>query len=77
MYVCFACIKYNEEDLATYNDAWFKKETYFKAYRGMIHPLPDKALWKIISSETIHPPKIKRMLGRLKLNRHREKDDIL
>lgn len=35
------CILHNGEDICDYVNDCFRKETYRKAYGGMIHPLPD------------------------------------
>lgn len=64
-----ACIMHNGLDIFDFVDNYYKKETYLKAYVGMIHPLLDKSLCPHVQANNINPAPSKKALGKSKLNR--------
>lgn len=70
------CIIYSQKRQEDFVSQCLKKEAYLKSYSGMIQPIPDKASWPEVHGDEILPPLLKRPLGRPKLSRRREPDEV-
>lgn len=47
-------------DIYDFVDASYTKETYLRAYVGIIHSLPDKTMWPHVDADDILPLLVKR-----------------
>ncbi|KAH9697417.1 SWIM-type domain-containing protein [Citrus sinensis] len=70
------CISHSHKDQVDFLSPWLKKDTYIRGYSGMIHPIPDKDSWPNPGGDEILPSLMKMPLGRPKINRRREADEV-
>ena len=69
------CIGYKKDNPEEYIDEVHYIQRYLKAYSGVIHPLPQMDLETDDTSLHMYPPPMKRLPGRLRLNRTRQEGE--
>ncbi|XP_021759165.1 uncharacterized protein LOC110724075 [Chenopodium quinoa] len=65
-------------DPHNYVSSWYSARTYKQVYNFVIHPIPDSSQWPPVDAthpQHIHPPKMKRGVGRPSRNRKREEGE--
>ncbi|XP_073112172.1 uncharacterized protein [Elaeis guineensis] len=71
-----SCINWMKQDIDTYVDDYYKKKTYLMAYQYALQPLNGQQMWPQENIEIILPPTIKKMPGRPKKSKRKDKDEI-
>lgn len=71
-----AAIYHESEDPEKYISHWYKKEMYLKAYKYIIQCVAGHEHWPNTGKERIEPPAFKKMPGRPKINRKKDKDEV-
>lgn len=64
-----------EKEPQDYMSHWYREKTYMKAYQYMMQPVPGKILWTDTGKEEIVPPPYRKLPGRPKVNRKKDKDE--
>ncbi|KAK2438726.1 hypothetical protein QL285_023469 [Trifolium repens] len=67
-----AAIIYIRARVEDYCDTYYSKEKYITTYSSLVSPLPDP---NTLEEEDVLPPPLRRLPGRPKKNRRREKDE--
>ncbi|XP_065851814.1 uncharacterized protein [Euphorbia lathyris] len=55
---------------------WYRKEKYGLTYGHFIQPVLNMKMWPSSTNPPIHPPEIRKMPGRPKKNRRKDRDEI-
>lgn len=70
------CIVNSQKDQAEFISQWLKKDIYLRSYSGMIHSISDRTSWVDAAADEILPLLVRRPLGRPKMTRKKEYDEV-
>ena len=71
------CAIYNIKGEPTnYVATWYRRSTYLKAYKYSMQPMKGKILWADSGMPRLEPPRVRKLPGRPKLSRRKDKDEI-
>jgi len=58
-----------KQDVVYYVDDYFKKNTYYLAYKYALEPINVKKMWSLADGEKVKPPLYKKGLGKPKISK--------
>ena len=71
-----AAINFLNKDPLNFVHDYYKCETYIKTYEHLLSPINGKDLWPVVDSSHLQPPNVKIKVGRKKMARRREPEEI-